>query len=319
MFRLKVARSAAEIEELSSVWDSLLAPELSLFQSYRWNHLAAQAFASREQPHFIFAESGCGAAIIPAVIDKQSRTIRFAGERLFDYRDYLAQGDQAALTGAWQQLPVLNLPLSVTSVCRPESEVWRRLPKTFFSRAPRLVNNATAAEQFEQQHSRAFSRFRRLERMGLRIAQYRGDSAIVRHIYELRARQSAEGELFHDPLRVDFMVAVCREEGSACEVFTLEHGSTLAAALVTFRDHGIRRFYTACYHRGWARYSPGASLLFEIARRSLAQELSCDLMTGEQAYKMRIARDAQDLFQVQATAQELQELVSRQTTLERAA
>jgi hypothetical protein len=59
--------------------------------------------------------------------------------------------------------------------------------------------------------------------------------------------------------------------------------------------------------------------LFEIARRSIAQKLSCDLMTGEQAYKMRIARSAQDLFQVRATAQELQELLSRQTTRERAA
>jgi len=314
-----VACSAAEIEGLSPVWDSLLPPDLSLFQSYRWNRLAAQVFGLREQPNFIFVESGAGIAIIPAVIDTQSLSVRFAGELLFDYRDYLARGDEAPLNRAWQELSMLNLPLSITAICRPESGAWRQTPKSFFSRAPRLENNAITAEQFEQQHSRAFSRLKRLDRMGLRIAQYPGDSSVVRHIYQLRARQSAEGELFHDPSRVEFMVAVCREERSACEVFTLEHGSTLAAALITFRDNGVRRFYTTYYHRGWARYSPGISLLFGVARRSLAQGLSCDLMTGEQPYKMRIAPEAQDLFQVQATAQQLREAFPASTSAERAA
>ena len=56
MFRLNVARSAAEIESLSSVWDSLLGPDLTLFQSFRWNRLAAQIFGDREQPCFILSK-----------------------------------------------------------------------------------------------------------------------------------------------------------------------------------------------------------------------------------------------------------------------
>jgi len=307
VLRLNVARSAAEIETLSAVWDSLFHPDLSLFQTFRWNRLAAQIFASREAPYFVFAENENGAAILPAVIDTKSRTISFAGERLFDYRDYLGRGDRAPIVAAWQQLGSLDMPLSITAVCRAESEIWKGMPKHFFSRAPRLQRNAISPEEFAKGHSRAFSRLRKLERMGLAIHQYSGDSPIIRQIYTRRAAQSAEGELFHDAARVEFMIAACREEGTRCEVFSLEHGSTLAAALVTFRDGDYRRFYTIYYDHKWARFSPGVSLLFEVSRRSLEQGINFDLMTGEQGYKLRIARSAQDLFTVNASASQLRE------------
>jgi CelD/BcsL family acetyltransferase involved in cellulose biosynthesis len=305
---MSVARTVAEIEKLAPAWDSLMNPELSLFQSYRWNLLAAKVFGRREEPHFIFAEDDTGAAILPAVIHAQSRTVSFAGEHLFDYRDYLAVGDSAPLAAAWRKLASLNLPMSVTAICRAHDPTWKRLPKLFFSRAPHLNKTEITSEQFVRKHSRAFSRIRKLERMGLRISQYPSDSPMVADIYRLRAAQSIPAELFHDPLRVEFMAAVCRSEGSGCEIFALEHGSTLAAALVTFQDAGWRRCYTTFYDHRWARFSPGTSLLFEVARRSLEQGISVDLMTGEQPYKMRIAQGTQDLFKVSATAAEMRGL-----------
>jgi CelD/BcsL family acetyltransferase involved in cellulose biosynthesis len=309
LFRLKVARSAAEIAHLSSVWDSLWTSETSLFQSHRWNRLAAEVFADREEPHFIFAENDNGAAIIPAVIELHSRTISFAGERLFDYRDYLARGDPGALMQAWHELVALDLPMSVTAICRTDGPIWNRIPKAFFSRAPRLERQSMSPDEFVHRHSRAFTRLRKLQRMGLSIGQYSGDSPVVRRIYERRAQQSSEGELFHDPRRVEFMIAACRAEGTRCEIFTLEHGSTLAAALLTFRDGAFRRFYTIYYDHAWKRYSPGVSLLFEISRRSLEEELSFDFLTGEQGYKARIAQSAQDLFRVNASARELRDVI----------
>jgi CelD/BcsL family acetyltransferase involved in cellulose biosynthesis len=307
LFRLKVARSAAEIDELRSAWDSLHSSDLSVFQSYVWNRIAAEVFAGREQPYLIFAESDSGAAVLPAVIDPLSKTVGFAGERLFDYRDYLAAGDPGVLIRAWRHLAELSLPLSITAINRPEAAGWDRLPKEHFSTAPKLLNREITAEDFSRRHSRAFSRLRKLQRMGLHLCQYSGASPIVRQIYERRAQQSDGEDLFRDPLRVEFMVAVCREAGNSCEVFALEHGGTLVAALVTFRDHEFRRFYTAYYDRSWARYSPGVSLLFEIVRRSLEQRLNVDLMTGEQAYKMRIATGRQELFRVTASASHLLE------------
>jgi len=318
LFRFKVARSAAEIDEWRSAWEGLASRDCNLFQSFRWNRLAAERFAEREAPYFIFSQDDNGLAFLPAVIRLDAKTISFAGEALFDYRDYLSAGDEGPLALAWRHLSELKLPLSITSICRPHAAIWQRLPKTFFSRAPRLISSETTASEFIHAHSRAFNRLRKLERMGLEVKRYSGDSPAVRRIYELRARQSTPGELFHDRVRVDFMVAACRQEGSNCEVFTLEHGGTLAAALVTFRDEGFRRFYTTYYDRAWARYSPGVSLLFEISRRTLDEGLSFDLMTGEQSYKMRIAKSAQDLFEVKATSAQMHELFSL-TASERAA
>lgn len=304
MFRLKVARSAAEIEDLRFAWESLHSPGLSMFQSYRWNRLAAQAFAAREQPYFVFCENDCGVAMIPSVIDIHSKTISLAGERLFDYRDYLSVGDNTPLLCAWQHLAELNLPLSITAINRLNGE-WNRLPKTYFCGAPKVESRVMCAADFAKQHSRAFSRLRKLQRMGVRLSQYAGDSGIVRQIYERRAGQVEQNELFRDPQRIEFMVEICRASGRRCEVFALEHGSDLVAGLITFLDRDFRRFYTTSYHRAWARYSPGVTLMFEVARLSLEQGLNVDLMTGEQPYKLRMASGSQKLFQVNATAAEL--------------
>jgi len=314
-----VARSAAEIDSVRSVWESVHTPDLTLFQSFGWNRLAAQFFAAREIPYLIVADDDNGAAIIPAVLRSNAQEIGLAGETLFDYRDYLAKGDRGVLFRAWQHLVSLGLPISVTAICRPEAAIWDRLPKRFFSRSPRQSSQEMSSSTFCESHARAFSRIRKLERLGLELKTYHGDSPVVRHVYERRARQSQAGELFCDPLRLEFMVAVCRDEGPRCEVFTLEHGSTLAAALVTFRDDGYRRFYTTYYDRAWSRYSPGVCLLFEIANRSLEQGLSFDLMTGEQGYKKRIAAGAQDLFEVKATAAQLLDTFPSLSAIEQAA
>jgi hypothetical protein len=304
LFRIRVARTLPEIERFGSVWDSLLAPELTLFQSYRWNLLAARIFSSREAPHFIHCEDDNGVAIVPAVVDSVHGRVALAGEALFDYRDYLAWGDEAPLIRAWERLASLGLPLEITAVRRANAAVWDRLPKAHFSRSPQLVSATLTSDGFLHSHSRAFSRLRKLERMGLRLEQHTGDSKIAEVVYRARAAQSSEGELFHDPLRAQFMVEICRQERAQCEIFTLCHGGTMAAALVTFCDRRFRRFYTTYYDHNWARYSPGVCLLFEVVRRSLDQGLDFDFMTGEQSYKLRIAQSAEDLYRVQATAEE---------------
>lgn len=305
--RIRVARNAAEIDALQSAWESIEREQGTIFQTFSWNRLAAAMFAGCEEPYFVLCEDDNGLAIIPAVIRRESQTLSFAGETLFDYRDYLACGGPSALDQAWQQLSVPGLPFTVTAIWRREAAIWKQLPKAFFSRSPHLSPDEISADAFAHSHTRAFSRLHKLERMGLEIKQYSGGHGMVRRIYELRSRQSIPGELFHDSRRVEFMVAACTQEGSRCQVFTLEHGGTLAAAVITFRDRELRRFYTTYYDRNWARYSPGVSLLFEVARRSLQEGLSFDLMTGEQPYKLRIAQNAQDLFQVTATPEQMKE------------
>ncbi len=308
MLRVRVARNLAEIDALRSAWESIEREQGTIFQKFRWNRVAASLFTDREEPNFLFCEDDNGIAIIPAVICRESQTLSLAGETLFDYRDYLACGDPHALDQAWKHLASLGLPFTVTAICQPEAAIWKQLPMNFYSRSPQLSPEQINAEDFAHRHARAFSRLHKLERMGLEIKEYSGNHPMVRRVYELRSRQSIPGELFHDSRRVDFMVAVCAQEGSRCQVFTLEHGGTLAGALITFRDREFRRFYSTYYDRNWSRYSPGVSLLFEIARRSLKEGLSFDLMTGEQPYKLRIAQSKQDLFQITATPQQMKKV-----------
>jgi CelD/BcsL family acetyltransferase involved in cellulose biosynthesis len=156
---------------------------------------------------------------------------------------------------------------------------------------------------------------RRLQRLGIALRVHSGnDSAVVRHLYECKRTHFAAdtGNLFTDQRRCDFMVAAAALEGPSCEVFTLEQNDgTLIAGLVSFRDGDVRRFYTIYFHPEWARYSPGVALVYEVTARSLGEGLSCDYMTGEYPYKLRLANSSRMLYKLEASAQQLAELTSR--------
>jgi CelD/BcsL family acetyltransferase involved in cellulose biosynthesis len=98
--------------------------------------------------------------------------------------------------------------------------------------------------------------------------------------------------------------------GPACEIFTLEKQGLLIAGLVTFRDGPYRRFYTIYFNPAWARFSPGQALLYEATAQSLSEGLSCDYMTGEYAYKLRLANSSKRLLRLDVSAQELSRIAS---------
>ena len=54
-----------------------------------------------------------------------------------------------------------------------------------------------------------------------------------------------------------------------------------------------------------AKHSPALSLIYEVTRLSLEAGLDCDYMTGEQAYKLRLATSAVQLFQLRGTPAQL--------------
>lgn len=301
-----MARSAAEMETLRSVWESLWNSELTLFQSYRWNALAAKIFVQSQEPCVICAESDSGAAILPAAIDREQRQISFLGETLFDYRDYLAQGAIEVLQAAWAALAALELPFQVVALRRAEAPVWNALPKSPYAGAPYILSSSITAEEFAASHTRKGSRLRRLFRMGMEFRTYTGqDAKLLEEVYRCKGAQN--GALFTDHLRRDFICSIAKTEGSNCEVFTFEKDNRIIAALVTFRDGNYRRLYTTYYDHQWARYSPGIELIFETTRRSLQERLDLDFMTGEQGYKMRIATAVAPLYQVEASAERLRQ------------
>lgn len=309
-----IARSAAELDALRNIWNSLYAAgEHTLFQSFDWNRLAASHFADREASFVSYYEDDNGAAIVPAAIGDGHR-LAFLGERLFDYRDVLAAGEPTALREAWRPVAELGLPLSLAALRSCAAERWSYAGVLPFCAAPSVLRRNTSAEHLEAEH-RKLGRFsRRLRRQGLELRTYDGSfGKLIRSIYQQKARQfrGSTDNIFADERRAAFMVSAAALRPASCEIFTYEQGSRVVAALVTFRDGTVRRFYTVWFDSSLARESPGQVLVYEATLEALRNGVDCDYMTGEQSHKTRLATSSEPLYRVELSAGELCDAIAR--------
>jgi CelD/BcsL family acetyltransferase involved in cellulose biosynthesis len=289
------------------LWEQLCGNgNATVFQDFRWNLLAAERFADREQSYVICAENEGGAAIVPAVLRKSDNSLRLLGEELFDYRCFLHSGDDDALRAALGILSDLGRPLEVVAMREADRKaVIDQLQIVPFVAAPAVRCADISAEQFAADHSRLARNLRRMERLGFGRRSYNGDNPqLLRSIFAGKAAQLAVS-LFHEPARIEFLVNAAEQMPDVFEIFTLEKGSTLAAAVVTLLDRGCRRFYTGWFAPEYEKHSPALALIYEITRQSLAAGLDCDYMTGEQPYKMRLATSSVTLYKVRASAEQL--------------
>lgn len=309
VLQLQVLRSAHEMPRLRLAWERIRksAPS-TVFQDFEWNLLAARLFADREPLFVVYAHSSAGETIIPAVIrtDDSQPKLCLLGEELFDYRTFLHAGDDDTLRSALGCLAELGYPLHITALRQSDA---RSLPPEFtlerFTTAPGVSRRQLSPETFAQMHLRLARNLRRMQRLGFDLRSYDGSrSQLLRTIYQIKAEQDRDS-LFRDPLRQEFMVQAALLDPARVEIFTLESGSHLGAALVTLLDAGIRRFYTCWFSPELAKHSPALSLIYEVTRLSLEAGLDCDYMTGEQAYKLRLATSAVQLFQLRGTPAQL--------------
>ncbi len=315
-YRIVIAQSPSELDALAPLWTDLLSrQEHTLFQQFSWNRLAAEMFADRITPYVVAVESDAGAAIIPAGINHREGRIELLGERLFDYRDVLRTGDDECLHMAWQSLAKLEKPLQILAIAEASTEQrWSDFAPAPFANAPQVDRSLVTEESFRLSHSRLGRQMRRLQKQGAVQCMFCGsESDVVRHLYDCKRTHFADdqnGNVFLDERRCEFMVAAAAMVGPACEIFTLEKQGLLIAGLVTFRDGPVRRFYTIYFNPAWARFSPGQALLYEATAQSLSEGLSCDYMTGEYAYKLRLANSSKRLLRLDVTAQELSKIAS---------
>lgn len=294
---------------LRPTWRSLyVRQDATLFQSFAWNRLAARAFVKTEEPYVVMASNDSGAAIIPAAIADNGSRIVLLGDELFDYRDVLSGGDEGPLRHAWAELHNLGLPISVTAVRNSALPRWQGLRVIPFTRAPQARRAEISAEELESKHRRLARLLRHCERAAITVHQCDGkESKFLRWVYEQKAIQwsGKKNNLFASERRIEFMVAVAALRPDRCEIFSLQNGSSVIAALVTFRDRNVRRLYTVYFNQEWARHSPGQLLVYEVTRRSLAAGLDCDYMTGEQPHKTRLATSSVPLYKVDASSEML--------------
>jgi CelD/BcsL family acetyltransferase involved in cellulose biosynthesis len=305
--RVSIYSSAWEFEKLRSRWESIcIAGQATIFQDFDWNLLAAKIFAHREAPFVVCAEASYGIAIIPAVRRCSDGSLRLLGEELFDYRNFLHNGDELVLRAALSALAQTQGALEVVAVQESERKsVMEELDLLPFTVAPSVNCAETSAEQFAEMHNRLGRNFRRFRKLGFDFKTYHGDSSeLLRDIYTWKTAQDS-ASLFHDPGRVEFIVQAARMAPQCCEIFALERGPRLAAALVTWRDGDFRRFYTGWFDPEYGKLSPAMTLIYEVTRQSLASGLNSDYMTGEQPYKLRLATSSMPLYRLHATSEQL--------------
>lgn len=305
--KITVCRSADEMLRIRPLWERLYASgRYTVFQAFDLNLLAADRFAEREEPLVICAESERGAAIVPAVLRRGDGTIRLLGEELFDYRTFLHAGDDEPLRAAMEFMAETGCPMEIVALRETDCDaVIDELETVPFAAAPGVSCAQISAEEFAAAHTRLARNLRRMERLGFELRSYDGDHPLLlRSIYNAKAEQS-ESSLFHDSERIEFMVSAAGLMPKVFEVFTLEKGGTMVAAVVTLRDGRWRRFYTGWFAPEYEKHSPALALICEVTRQSLAAGLDCDYMTGAQPYKMRLATNSVPLYRVCATAEEL--------------
>jgi len=289
------------------MWEAICSDgAYTLFQSFDLNLLAARMFACRERPCIVCAEASYGTAIIPAVVRHTDSSLRLVGDELFDYRCFLHQGEPEILRAALAALAERGLQLEVVAMREKEARAFpHELSLTPFCAAPAVSGQEISGEDFATKHLRLARNLRRLGRLGFALHSYQGDyPGLLRFIYQKKAAQN-ESSLFHDPLRVEFMVNAAMMMPNRFEIFTLEDEASIAAAVMTLREDGCRRFYTGWFAPELEKHSPALSLIYEVTRKSLEAGLDCDYMTGEQPYKLRLATSAVQLYRLRANAEEL--------------
>jgi len=311
VLKVRIATTAQELLELRPAWEELAQnPACTVFQDFDLNLLAAKSFAGREVPHVICAMSGNGFTIIPAAIRLRDVSIRLLGEELFDYRMFLHVGDEDTLRAAFAELARLRMPMEVVAIREASLPGVAELSVTPFAGAPMVSCSQTNADEFCRAHSRLPRNLRRLAALGYEVKQYDGEHPqLLREIYRLKAAQDPQS-LFHDPERIEFVVNAALLRPDLFEIFTLQRGSELGAALVTLRDREARRLYTGWFAPELARHSPSLSLIHHVTCETLAAGQDCDYMTGEHPYKQRLATGTHQLYRAQATARQLSRLLS---------
>lgn len=316
MLQLQVAKSAQELDPLRTVWERLCeSGQTTIFQDFEFNRLAAEIFAGREAPYVVYARASYGEAIVPAVLCEREgvQCIRLLGEELFDYRNFLHAGEEEVLRSALGALSELGRPLEITAMRQSDARLLPpELALSPFSSAPGIRRRQLSPETFAQRHLRLARNLRRMQKLGFEVRSYDGEnSELLSAIYKEKAAQDPSS-LFRDPLRVQFMVRAGADLPQRVQIFTLESGGRLGAALVTLLDPGVRRFYTCWFTPELSKHSPALSLIFEVTRRTLDAGMDCDYMTGEQPYKLRLATNAVQLVQIHATAEHLAGLATKQ-------
>jgi len=286
------------MDEIAGLWEQFhRLGDYTMFQCFAWNQLAANVFEDREAPYVVAAETDSGAAIIPAVIVRQSH-VSLLGEEMFDYRDCLWSGEVAVLQKAWAELAKLGLPFRCKAVRGEFGVRWKQFDAEHFTRA------LSSTPAHARPNVKLETQFDRLLGQGCCAETVDATSESVREMYSGRATSQAL-DLFQDPLRMKMVMAMVEHAPEGASFHRMVHAGRTVSSVLTFRDGEWGRFYGTHYDRSWFKYSPGVSLAWWVREEIMAAGRKLDYMTGEQHYKQRLADSGSPLYVISANSDKL--------------
>lgn len=264
------------------------SPRPTPFQSWPFVRHWLDIFGSELEPRFYFHPAS--PLLLPLIVWRGE--LRFAGHGLFDYLDLVGSPNPALELEA---ASLLARPAARAVHIRgvPASSAyghfWRALDRFArpFSAAP--LRPAGPAAAVGSTGLRA-----RWRRAGLELRAWTEPSArgealewLLRHKAAALAARGIANVLGAAEAR--WLRAMVEHEPATAELWSLVRGSATVSVLLAWTTPCARFAYTIAYERQAASLSPGMLLLYAVVCRSMDERRDFNFLTGEQAFKLRLA------------------------------
>ncbi len=294
----------ADLSSLQALWQRAYSEHI--FQQYELNAAWARIFGESRPRNSKGYQIRIWIHESPPMIlpwAQRDGNLHWLGHGLMDYADPLGPPGELAEAILPEEAGVWNL--RGIRAHSPWQPVFQRLARAtrsefkYLSSAP-FCGEMTAAE-LENKHGRVAGRWHDLERQGVgceAVREVTERQQLLRQMLQWKQQRMGEDNILRE------LEAAWLDEAAAhefCELWRLGNDAAWAGFL-TWRQGHTRYGYLLAHDPARARASPGIMLLYAVLRRTLAEGMRFDFLTGEQGFKMRFATGREELFCLRGSA-----------------
>ncbi|MGH9481590.1 MAG: GNAT family N-acetyltransferase [Terriglobales bacterium] len=285
-----------DLAPVAEVWEAAFrARPASIFQSFTFARHWAAAFRQEAAVQVWFCRNP---PLVAPLVVREDR-LGLIGEGLFDYLDLIGEAParwlyevaELAQRASWSSAQFTGVPRH-----SPHGAFWQALGGTSAEYAAAPLR--TEGGDVDAEHPRLAARW---DAAGVEL-RLETELAVRRRVlawlFDRKARAlAARGErnvLGANEQR--WLAAMAENEPGLTELWSLRRGGEILAALLCWRTAAVRYAYTLSYEQRCAALSPGVLLLYAVVRQTMNQRRAFNFLTGDQAFKLRLATDRDPLL-----------------------
>ena len=298
----------SDLSALQTVWEAAAAAARpTVFQHFAFARHWARAFADTAETRIWVSTGDSPAPLLVPLVLRESR-LSLLGDGLFDYLALVGVGRRWQLQEAAERVLGERWSEMNISGVRPDpvqAAFWHSLDAEAepFAAAPQRhpPPGGNAVPLLEREHPRLLSRWRRARREGCYLRQETELRLRLELLDWLLAQKNrrcaAQGVTNVLGAREQHWLRLMVEhEPQLAELWSWRDQNGPLSALLCWRTARVRYAYTIGYGTRAPERSPGILLLFALLRRTMEAGQSFDFLTGEQAFKRRLATCCQPLL-----------------------